>query len=323
VTAVLVCSGGGHLKQLHALHRRFDLDEDTVWVTFDTALSRSLLAGEPVHFVPYVRPRDVVGVARVARIAHDVMRSYRAETVISTGANLAVGFLPSVFAHRATMHYIESAARALAPSMTGRVIDRIPRVVRYTQYERQASKRWSYAGSVLDAFTPGPAAGSARLDRVVVTVGTNESYGFRRLIEALLRVIPSQSEVLWQTGTTDVTGLGITGHARVPAADLARAIAEADLVISHAGMGSALTVLEAGRTPLLVPRLRRFGEHVDDHQVPTAEELARRGLCLARAATDVDEAALYAAAAGRVQAIPAPPPFALRHHRGQRKVAYA
>lgn len=47
-------------------------------------------------------------------------------------------------------------------------------------------------------------------------------------------------------------------------------------VVSHAGAGSILSALKAGKPLVLVPRLRRFGEHVDDHQLELAEALAQR-----------------------------------------------
>ena len=42
------------------------------------------------------------------------------------------------------------------------------------------------------------------------------------------------------------------------------ATAAADVVISHAGVGSALTALRCGKRPILVPREAARGEHVDD-----------------------------------------------------------
>ena len=47
--------------------------------------------------------------------------------------------------------------------------------------------------------------------------------------------------------------------------------------MTHAGVGSILTCLRLGRTPLVVPRQSRFGEHVDDHQVELTRALADAG----------------------------------------------
>jgi UDP-N-acetylglucosamine transferase subunit ALG13 len=52
----------------------------------------------------------------------------------------------------------------------------------------------------------------------------------------------------------------------------------ARVVVTHAGVGSILLALSRFRRPVVVPRLRRFGEAVDDHQVPLGRRLDEQGL---------------------------------------------
>jgi exopolysaccharide biosynthesis glucuronosyltransferase PssE len=54
-------------------------------------------------------------------------------------------------------------------------------------------------------------------------------------------------------------------------------IASADLIIGHAGAGTVVHALAAGRTPVVMPRRARHGEHVDDHQVEFVRRLAAEG----------------------------------------------
>jgi UDP-N-acetylglucosamine transferase subunit ALG13 len=54
-------------------------------------------------------------------------------------------------------------------------------------------------------------------------------------------------------------------------------IERADLLILHGGAGSVIQALLAGRKPVVVPRLSRFGEHVNDHQLGFSTVLAREG----------------------------------------------
>jgi UDP-N-acetylglucosamine--N-acetylmuramyl-(pentapeptide) pyrophosphoryl-undecaprenol N-acetylglucosamine transferase len=308
---LLVASTGGHLSQLHALAPRIpgaDAAQRT-WVTFDTPQSRSLLAGEDVVFVRYTAPRDWRSIARNLPPAWRLLDGRRFGHVISTGSGIALTFLPLARAKGLATTYVESAARSQGPSMTGRILARVPGVQLGTQYRAWADERWSYVGSVLDGWAPVDAAhgdGEAPLRRVLVTLGTIP-YGFRRLVERLLAILPPDVEVTWQTGVTDVEGLPIEVHALMPGDELEAAIRAADAVVAHAGTGSALAALGAGKCPLLVPRERAHGEHVDDHQRQIAGELAGRGLALQRGADELTLADLRAAAGMRVVRVPPPP----------------
>jgi UDP-N-acetylglucosamine transferase subunit ALG13 len=178
----------------------------------------------------------------------------------------------------------------------------MPGIALYTQHSRWGCARWRFVGSVFDGFQLGaPAVGGREIRRVVVTLGTMEHYGFRRLIERVYAVVPTHADVLWQVGCTNVTGMPIDGHRHLPQAVMKHAIDMADVVIAHAGCGSAIAALKAGKRPVLVPRLKAYGENVDDHQVLLGRELAARGLALVRSAEDVSLADLREAARSTIE----------------------
>ena len=311
MTVLLVCSGGGHLKQLHELVPRLGIEgEDRLWVTFDSGLSRGLLAGEDVVLARHAVPRDARAVAVNTLQSIGVLRGRRFSMAVSTGASPAVSYLVQTAARRIPSHYVETAARADGPSLTGRIMARVPGVATYTQYPAWSSPTWRYGGSVFDAYQVGEPRVPGPVRRAVVSLGTAESFGFRRLVERLVPLLAG-AEVTWQTGATDVSGLGVEGHDKVPHDVLSRAIAEADVVVSHAGTGAALTALEHGHRPVLVPRRVAHHEHVDDHQTQIAAELARRGLAVAREVEALDADALTEAASRTVTRSATPPPFLL------------
>jgi UDP-N-acetylglucosamine transferase subunit ALG13 len=124
-------------------------------------------------------------------------------------------------------------------------------------------------------------------------------------------IVPANAEVLWQTGGTDVSGLGIRVRPKVPAAEMAQAIRDADVVVAHAGTGIALMALENGRCPVLVPRRRLHGEHVDDHQLTIALELCLRDLSVSRDADKLKVADLSLAASRAVTRLADPPRLSL------------
>ena len=281
MTTMLVASGGGHLQQLHSLIPRLGLNSDVIWATPDSGLAQHLLRDEKRIILPYIRSRDWRGATRMSGSALRLLRRSGATRIISTGAAVAPPFFLAGEALGLEMHYIESATRSQGPSLSGRLVSMVPTARLYSQYPDWAGGRWRYAGSIFDPYTRQDAPGhTTGLQRIVVTLGT-EAFGFRRALEKLLEVLPDHAEILWQTGGTDATGLGIEARASVPGDELRAAMAAADLVVSHAGTGSALTAFDLGKTPLILPRESKFTEHVDNHQLLTAKELQRRGLAVA------------------------------------------
>jgi UDP-N-acetylglucosamine--N-acetylmuramyl-(pentapeptide) pyrophosphoryl-undecaprenol N-acetylglucosamine transferase len=280
-------------------------------LTFDTPQSRSLLDGEAVDFVRFVGDRDAVNAVRSLGEARRIVREADVEAIVSTGASVAVPFFAMARAHGRHCCYVESAARIDGPSLTGRLLSGLPGVGLYTQYPSWAGGRWRYGGSVFDAFegSPIPHAGGARLDKIVVALGTTRE-GFPRIVRRLKRVLPPEADVLWQTGNTDPGDLGIPGHYMIPERELIEAMREADVVVSHAGVGNALAALEVGKCPVLVPRRLALGELVDDHQIQIARELVDRGLSVSVEADDLSYEDLLAASRKRVTMLAQSPPFA-------------
>jgi UDP-N-acetylglucosamine--N-acetylmuramyl-(pentapeptide) pyrophosphoryl-undecaprenol N-acetylglucosamine transferase len=323
MTTLFVATTGGHLTQLDSLASRIPPNGDELWVTHANEQSRSLLADRDVEFVPYVGVRNVPDVLRCIPDARRLLERRKVTRAVSTGSGIALGYLPYLATRGVECHYIESATRVSGPSLTGRVLQWAPGVRTYTQYQSWADQRWGYAGSVFDGYesTAVPRVPDGVV-RVVVTVGAATQYPFRRLFEHLAPLLAAEGplaqasalpvEVLWQTGDTPVDDLPIKATPALPAAELGTALAAADIVISHAGTGSALAALNAGRYPILATRDCARGEQVDDHQQQLATELARRGLAMNRDAQSITIDDMVETLGISVQRTASPPPFALR-----------
>jgi UDP-N-acetylglucosamine--N-acetylmuramyl-(pentapeptide) pyrophosphoryl-undecaprenol N-acetylglucosamine transferase len=325
---LLVASSGGHLQELYELVPRFSgIDRsELTWVTFDTPQARSLLADHEVIALPYTPPRALWLSMTNAVRAERLLRRRKFEVVVSTGSTVAVSFLPVARALGSSCHYIESATRVSRPSLTGEILQRVPGIHLYAQAEQWAGGRWQFRGSVFDGFHVEPTVPEASESprraalKVVVSLGSSENFGFRSLVERVVDLLPTGAEVLWQTGATAVDGLPIVARPAVSSDELAAACAASDLVIAHAGVGTALMALRAGRCPVLVPRRQFRGEHVDDHQQQVASLLDRRGIGIGRELDDLDRSALAAAAVRRVTCSDDVAPFhlagGLRRGRG-------
>ncbi|PWD51936.1 glycosyltransferase [Serinibacter arcticus] len=282
----LVASTGGHLEELVRLRPRLDVAPDPLWVTFDTPQSRSLLAGERVAYVPYVAPRDVGGVLRAAHALRGPLRQRDVEAIVSTGAAVALAALPQARSDQRAI-YVESVSRFDGPSLTGRLLQRLPGVELHSQHPDWVSGRWQHAFSLLEDYRSQPVAPVDRPLRVLVTLGTIRPYRFDALLDAVERMAGDLGEIVWQTGATD--GRDLTGAERtlMPSEEFDAAVRRADVVVSHAGVGSALRALDLGRVPVLVPRRASRHEHVDDHQAQIARLLASRGLAVDVEAPDL------------------------------------
>lgn len=63
---------------------------------------------------------------------------------------------------------------------------------------------------------------------------------------------------------------------RLSAVDYAERFARADVIVSHAGMGSIITALHHGKPIVIMPRWARLREHRNDHQLATVRMLGGR-----------------------------------------------
>jgi UDP-N-acetylglucosamine transferase subunit ALG13 len=52
---------------------------------------------------------------------------------------------------------------------------------------------------------------------------------------------------------------------------------KARIIVSHAGAGSILTIFNYTKPIIIVPRLKKFNEHIDDHQLEITEVLKNKG----------------------------------------------
>lgn len=97
--------------------------------------------------------------------------------------------------------------------------------------------------------------------------------------------------VIAQSGTSRRRCRHIETIAHLGQAEFQATMHAARLVVSHAGMGTILSAAELGKPLILMPRRAKFGEHRNDHQQDTADEMAR----LSNVTVVADGEALHAA----------------------------
>jgi len=112
---------------------------------------------------------------------------------------------------------------------------------------------------------------------IYVTVGTM-FLDFPRLIEAMDEIARTRDEdVIIQTGM-GATVPKYASHFDFRDREEVQAIQNrARMIVCHAGIGAVQDALAVRRPIVVAPRLKRWGEHMNDHQLDLARAVESRG----------------------------------------------
>ena len=104
---------------------------------------------------------------------------------------------------------------------------------------------------------------------ILVLLGTQNN-SFHRLLEEIQKNINNgtiKEKVVVQEGYTKFQSKDMEIHTQVPKDKLQELIKKADLIITHGGVGSIISAITEGKKVIAVPRLKKYNEHVNDHQL--------------------------------------------------------
>jgi UDP-N-acetylglucosamine transferase subunit ALG13 len=114
---------------------------------------------------------------------------------------------------------------------------------------------------------------------IFVTVGTHEQQ-FDRLIKEIDDLVKNgiiKDEVFIQIGFSNYKPKYCEWERLISYAEMQNKIRNAEIIITHGGPSSFLNVLQYEKTPIVVPRLEKYDEHVNDHQLLFLNSVIRRG----------------------------------------------
>ena len=117
---------------------------------------------------------------------------------------------------------------------------------------------------------------------VLVLLGTQNN-DFSRLLKEVERNIDIgniKEEVIVQAGFTKYKSDKMKVFNMIPKNNLKKLVEQADLIITHAGVGSIEMSLEKNKKVIAVPRLKKFGEHVNDHQKDIEKRFNEKGFLI-------------------------------------------
>lgn len=110
---------------------------------------------------------------------------------------------------------------------------------------------------------------------IVVTVGTH-TQSFNRLFEEIDKLTAGKKfkeRVVAQIGNSTYEPKNIEWFRFTTPSKLRKLLRKASIVITHGGAGSVLMALDSNKPVIMVPRLKKFSESVDDHQLQLTRKL--------------------------------------------------
>ena len=119
---------------------------------------------------------------------------------------------------------------------------------------------------------------------IFVILGTQDKK-FPRLLEAIQKQIDEgkidkKEEIVVQAGSTKFESKDMKIVDFLSVNEFEELIDKADIIICHAGVGTILTALKKGKKIIAAARLKKYGEHVNDHQLQILDNFTKKGYIL-------------------------------------------
>lgn len=112
---------------------------------------------------------------------------------------------------------------------------------------------------------------------IYVSLGTQKQQ-FKRLLEYIERL--NIKDVIVQNGYTKYSSNKIKLVGFVDYNEQEEYIKKCDILITHGGGGTVFKGLELNKKVIVVPRMKKYKEHINDHQFEFADILKKRNLVL-------------------------------------------
>lgn len=129
---------------------------------------------------------------------------------------------------------------------------------------------------------------------IFVTVGTHEQ-PFNRLLKCIDNLVEKgkiKEEVIVQKGYTDFKLKNCKEYKLIEYDEMEKYIQNARIIVTHGGPASFIAPLSIGKIPVVVPRKKEFGEHVNNHQLEFAKKVQTmmKNIIVAEDEKEIEEA---------------------------------
>lgn len=114
---------------------------------------------------------------------------------------------------------------------------------------------------------------------ILVTVGTQDK-DFSRMLNLVEEQINKKNiaeEVIVQSGHTKYVSDKMKIFDFIPNNQFDKYIKDANIIITHGGVGSIVNSVKLGKKVIAIPRLSKYNEHDNDHQLQICEKFSELG----------------------------------------------
>lgn len=126
---------------------------------------------------------------------------------------------------------------------------------------------------------------------ILVTLGTQDKK-FTRLLEKIDELIDKKiitDKVVVQAGySADYKSSNMKIFDLISKEEFDKLISECNVLITHGGVGAILTGLKYNKKVIAVPRLKKYKEHVNDHQIQIVKNFDEEGLIIGSFVDDLE-----------------------------------
>ena len=111
---------------------------------------------------------------------------------------------------------------------------------------------------------------------IFITLGS-QKFQFNRLLKAIDN-LDTNDEIFAQIGYSDYKPKKFRYKAFLDREEFDTMMEKSDIVVTHGGTGAIIGAVKKGKKVIAVPRLAKFGEHVDDHQIQIVKQFKELNL---------------------------------------------
>lgn len=111
---------------------------------------------------------------------------------------------------------------------------------------------------------------------IFVTLGS-QKFQFNRLLKAI-DGLEVEEEIFAQIGYSDYIPVNYSYKTFLDRNEFNEIMDKASIVITHGGTGAIVGAIKKGKKVIAVPRLAKYGEHVDDHQLQIIHQFESQNL---------------------------------------------